>query len=64
MPKYRAYVTSRKYRAFEFEADDDVLAWDHMEQLVGNYQNDIERFLDLADESGPDELDIDEIEEI
>jgi hypothetical protein len=64
MPKYRAYVTATKYRAFEFEADDDVLAWDHMETLLSNYSNDHDRFLAMAEESGPDEMFIDELEEI
>jgi hypothetical protein len=61
MPKYRANLTFSMYRAFEFEADDDVLAWDHIEHLVGH------RGLSLineADESGPDEIFIDEVEEI
>ncbi len=61
MPKYRANLTFSMYRAFEFEADDDVLAWDHIEHLVGH------RGLSLineADESGPDDIFIDEVVEI
>jgi hypothetical protein len=64
MPKYRAYVVATKYRAFEFEADNDDLAWDHMDTLQHNYRNDHDGFLALAEESGPDEINIDEIEEI
>lgn len=64
MPKYVGYVTSYRYRSFEFEADDDVLAWDHMEQLVNDYQRDPEAFLAMADESGPDELVLDDVVEI
>lgn len=61
MPKYRASLTFSMYRAFEFEADDDVLAWDHIEHLVAH------RGLSLineAEESGPDDIFIDEVEEI
>jgi hypothetical protein len=64
MPKYRAYVTAMQYRAFEFEAEDEVLAWDHMETLLHNYQNNIDSFLSMAVESGPDELILDDIGEI
>lgn len=65
MPQYRAYITARQYRAFEFEADNDELAWDHIEKLVGDHQHGgIDRFLAMADESGPDELYIDQVEEI
>jgi len=64
MPKYRAYITQNRYRAFEFEADDDELAWDHMETLIHNYYNEPDRLIDMAEESGPDEIHIDEIEEI
>lgn len=64
MAKYRAYVTATQYRAFEFEADDADLAWDHMETLVSNYRNEIDRFLTMAEESGPDELFIEDVEEI
>lgn len=64
MPQYRAYVTAIQYRAFEFEADDEVMAYDHIEKLIGDYQNSIDRFLTLADELGPDELTLDSIVEI
>lgn len=64
MPKYRAYITSHRYRAFEFEADDETLAWDHMDQLINDYQSKAEMFLAMADESGPDELVLDDVEEI
>jgi hypothetical protein len=61
MSKYRAYLTFTQYRAFEFEADDDDLAYDHIDHLI-----DHRGFLLLteADESGPDEIYINEIEEI
>ena len=64
MPNYRAYVTVNQYRAFEFEADNDELAWDHMDTLLSNYQGEIPRFLALADESGPDEMTLDDVQEI
>lgn len=64
MPKYRAYVVCNKYRAFEFEADDEILAEDHIEQLLRDYQFKHDRFLAMADESGPDELVLDGIVEI
>lgn len=61
MPKYRASVTFTQYRAFEFEADDEVLAWDHAEHLIGHRKFDL---LNEADESGPDEIWIDDVSEI
>lgn len=61
MAKYRAYLTFTQYRAFEFEADDDELAYDHIEHLIGHRKFEL---LDEADESGPDEIFIDEIQEI
>jgi hypothetical protein len=64
MPNYRAYVVSNRYRAFEFEADNDELAYDHIEKLINDYQFKQEAFLAMSDESGPDELTLDEIEEI
>lgn len=64
MPKYVGYVTSTRYRSFEFEADDEVLAWDHFEQLVDNYQRNPENFLAMATESGPDELIVDDVVEL
>ena len=60
MPNYRAYIVQTRYRAFEFEADDEGLAWDHMETLMSNYGD---RIMSLADESGPDEITLDDIEE-
>lgn len=64
MPKYIGYVTQSRYRAFEFEADDEVLAWDHFEQLVNDHQHNHEGFISMADESGPDELTVDDVVEI
>ena len=64
MPKYRAYITQQRFRAFEFEADNDDLAWDHMETLIHNYSNEPDRLIDMATESGPDNINLDEIEEI
>jgi len=61
MPKYRAYVQFVQYRAFEFEADDDDLAFDHIDHMIGHRKF---ALLDEADESGPDEIFIDEVEEI
>jgi hypothetical protein len=61
MSKYRAYLVFTQYRSFEFEADDEILAEDHIEHLIGH-----RRFalLDEADESGPDDIMLDAIEEI
>jgi hypothetical protein len=64
MPKYRAFIIANKYRAFEYEADDEILAQDHIEQLIYDYQFKQDRFLAMADESGPDELVLDGIVEI
>lgn len=64
MPNYRAYMVLTKYRAFEFEADDDELAYDHMETLIDNYRFNHDGLMAMATESGPDELFLDEIEEI
>lgn len=61
MPNYRAYMTFTQYRAFEFEADDLELAWDHVEHLIGHRKF---ALLDEATESGPDEIFLDEVEEI
>ncbi len=61
MPKYRGYITFNQYRAFEFEADDEELAFDHLEHLIGHRKFDL---LDEADESGPDEIYIEGIDEI
>lgn len=61
MPNYRALLTFTQYRAFEFEADDDELAYDHVEHLIGHRKF---ALLDEADESGPDEIFIDDIQEI
>lgn len=61
MPKYRAYLTFNQYRAFEFEADDEALAEDHIEHLIGHRKF---ALLDEADESGPDDILLDSIEEI
>lgn len=62
MPKYRAYVTVRQYRAFDFEADDDQLAFDHIDYLT--YDRGAAYVLNEWQESGPDDFFIDEIEEI
>jgi hypothetical protein len=61
MSKYRAYLVFTQYRSFEFEAADEILAEDHIEHLIGH-----RRFalLDEADESGPDDIMLDTIEEI
>jgi hypothetical protein len=64
MPKYRAFIIANKYRAFDFEADDEILAYDHIEQLIHDHQFKHDVFLAMADESGPDELVLDAIEEI
>jgi hypothetical protein len=61
MSKYRAYLTFTQYRAFEFEADDDDLAYDHIDHLIDHRGF---ALLTEADESGPDEIYINEIEEI
>lgn len=50
MAKYKGYATIRMYREFEFEADDDDLAWDHFEKLCQD--GDV---LDWV-ESGPDDV--------
>jgi hypothetical protein len=64
MPKYVGYVTQSRYRSFEFEADDEILAWDHFEQLVSDYQRNPEDFMGMATESGPDLLTVDDVVEI
>lgn len=64
MPKYVGYLTQSRYRAFEFEADDEVLAWDHFEQLIDNYRHNPEILMNMAEESGPDELHADDVVEI
>lgn len=61
MPNYRAYITFNQYRSFEFEADDEVLAYDHIEHVIGHRKFDL---LNEADESGPDEIILDSVEEI
>lgn len=62
MPKYRAYAVVRFYREFEFEADDDDLAFDHADKLV--YDGGASYVLNEWDESGPDDVEIDEVREI
>ena len=62
MANYRAYVTVKQYRSFEFEADNDELAFDHIEKLT--WDNGPSYVLSQWDESGPDDIWIDEIEEL
>jgi hypothetical protein len=62
MSKYRAYLTINQYRAFEFEADDIDLAFDHMEHLIDH--RGLSFIINEATESGPDDIYIEEIEEI
>lgn len=64
MPNYRAYIVQTRYRAFEFEADDEILAHDHIDKLVRDYYNNQEAFMDMADESGPDDFEVNDVEEI
>jgi hypothetical protein len=64
MPKYVGYLTQSRYRSFEFEADDEVLAWDHFEKLVDDYRRDPETLMTMATESGPDELILDDVVEL
>lgn len=62
MPKYRAYVTLAQYRSFEFEAEDEELAWDHADTLILNVGYDrIER---EWEESGQTVVLLDDIGEI
>lgn len=61
MPKYIGYATVRMYRSFEFEADDDDLAYDHFDMLIDHKGI---RILDEWQESGPDDVFIDMIDEV
>ena len=61
MPKYIGYATVMQYRSFEFEADDDDLAYDHFEMLLDHKG---ERILDEWEESGMTEVVIDQINEV
>lgn len=59
MPKYTGYVTVAQYRSFEFEADDEELAWDHMETLLLNHDEDY--ILNHWDESGETQVLLDDV---
>ena len=62
MPKYRMYVSFTQYRSFDFEADNEDLAWDHAEQLLeGSYPPSV---LLKWEESGPEELQVEEVCEL
>jgi hypothetical protein len=39
MPKYRAKIQLTTYADFEFDADNDSLAFDHMERLMEDYND-------------------------
>lgn len=61
MPSYIGYVTISQYRSFEFEADDEELAWDHMDTLILNHNYD--SILSEWDESGEPQILLDDIGE-
>lgn len=62
MPNYRGFVRLSSYRVFEFEADNDDLAWDHLEHLTENLS--FGRIANEWEESGPDEISIEDVKEI
>lgn len=62
MPKYIGYVSLSQYRSFEFEAEDEELAWDHMDTLILN--SDYDSILNEWDESGEPQILLDDIGEV
>ena len=60
MANYKAYVVVRMYREFDFEADDDDLAWDHIEKLT--YDGGPSYVMSQWEESGPDDIYIESVD--
>lgn len=62
MPKYKGFAVVRFYREFVFEADDEELAWDHLDKLT--YEGGASYVLNEWDESGPDDVYLEEVREL
>lgn len=62
MPKYKGYATVRFYREFEFEAEDEELAWDHLEHLADHRGPSY--IINEWTESGPDDVYLEGIDEL
>ena len=62
MPRYRIGATVHMYYSIDIEADDEDEAWEKAEDLA--YYQESSYFINNGEETGPDSIEINGVEEL